>query len=504
MATNDLAWRVGFKWTVGDASNPTGAIVCDATSKALHFCEPADVATDWNVAAATHPTWYIHSATTPATDYISLWHDATSGFINVASGTLAVQIAAATVFTVGAAGPSFPAGTDLTFTGTTGTNDIVLTNALADALSITDGSADIMVFDTSTVGNVITITAEVRASGLVIGGTEITISDGDGSTNLIPEVQSLGVGTAFAGGSLVLATFNATNTRAVSPHIALVKGAAATQVATTAVADDEVIGSIIAYGSDSSDFETPVGAIEFVVDDVGAPGAGAIGGSIEFSTTADGGETLTKVLTMTSAQAIVFASGATLDIGTSGTALSFAQGSPVVDVYLTNASTNGSNSVTGFYVQHTMTGAGGVGGRAHFYMTTNVALGGWSNALKAEVVYGASGSTSGLGSALLGELTLSAGTTVGTYAAIEAELNAPASAVAGTAVSFLYMNCVDTAGVINTANGYLFELGTGVTDTAGGIFEAEVNTDSMSMTHVLKIRISGTAYYIPLNTSKAF
>ena len=60
-----------------------------------------------------------------------------------------------------------PANTDLTFTGTTGTNDIVLTNALADALSITDGSADILVIDTSTSGNVLTITAAATLSGIL-------------------------------------------------------------------------------------------------------------------------------------------------------------------------------------------------------------------------------------------------------------------------------------------------------------------------------------------------
>lgn len=153
--------------------------------------------------------------------------------------------------------------------------------------------------------------------GLLTGSTsQLTISDGDGSTNLIPELQGLGVGTAFAGGSLVLATFNATNTRAVAPGLRLVKGAAATQVATSALADNEVVGVIIAYGSDSADFETPVGSIEFVVDDAGAPGAGAIGGSIEFYTTADGGETLTKAVTITSSQVIQIEDGLILALGT--------------------------------------------------------------------------------------------------------------------------------------------------------------------------------------------
>lgn len=147
-------------------------------------------------------------------------------------------------------------------------------------------------------------------NGLMVGSATInTISDGDGATNLIPEVQLHGVGTAFAGGALQIATYNATNTRAVSPKLALVKGAAATQVATTAVADNEVIGSIVAYGSDGTDFETPVGAIEFVVDDSGGPGAGAIGGSIEFYTTVDGGETLTLAMTIDTAQTVTCSKG---------------------------------------------------------------------------------------------------------------------------------------------------------------------------------------------------
>jgi hypothetical protein len=152
------------------------------------------------------------------------------------------------------------------------------------------------------------------ATGLIVGGTaQVTISDGDGATDMIPEMQVLG--TAAADGSLLVASFNTTNTRAVSPHIALVKGAAATQVATTAVADNEVCGSIIAYGSDSGDFETPVAAIEFVVDDPGAPGASAIGGSLEFYTTADGGSTLTLAYTVNSDQNIYVANTNGLVIG---------------------------------------------------------------------------------------------------------------------------------------------------------------------------------------------
>ncbi len=183
----------------------------------------------------------------------------------------------------------------------------------------------------------------------------------------------------------------------------------------------------------------------------------------------------------------------------------FTEGTPPFTLTTTNASTDGGTSAEPFLVSNTQTGIAGVGGRARFFMTTNVALGGWSNALKAEVTYGATGRTTGLGSAFVAEMTMSAGTTSGTYAPFETEVNTATGDSPGTALSFWYMNNNGTGTtVMNGPNGYLFEIGAGVTDTSGGIFEAETNTDSMSMTHVLKIRIRGAAYYIPLNTSKAF
>jgi len=179
------------------------------------------------------------------------------------------------------------------------------------ALHIGDGTTD---FDVKIFLGTTSLYAQfdVGAAALILSAgvvftlgstTQVTVSNGDGATNMVPASQTLGL--TAAAGAVLAATFNTTNTRAVSPHIALVKGAAATQVATTAVADNEVIGSIIAYGSDGTDFETPVAAIEFVVDDVGGPGTGAIGGSIEVYTTADGGETLTIAFTVDNIQNIM-------------------------------------------------------------------------------------------------------------------------------------------------------------------------------------------------------
>mgnify|MGYP001576363253 CR=1 FL=1 len=256
MAINELSFG-GFRRVRGDASRVDSdskgqlSILVPTLNRDLHVASAADYDTDWNVTNPTHPSIYLHSETTPATDYISLSHDGDRAIFTVAGGTIQ-------------------------YTG-----------------------GDVEIADTY---------------GLLVGGTtQLTISDGDGATNLIPEVQVLGTGAADA--SMAIAAFNATNTRAVAPRLALVKGAAATQVATTAVADNEVVGVLIAYASDSVDFETPVASIEFVVDDVGAPGAGAIGGSIEFYTTADGGETLTIAFTIDTAQNLLIANNNGIVVG---------------------------------------------------------------------------------------------------------------------------------------------------------------------------------------------
>jgi len=194
------------------------------------------------------------------------------------------------------------------------------------------------------------------------------------------------------------------------------------------------------------------------------------------------------------------------DLGTSGSPISYTAGSPLVEIYATSSNTT-STSAEPFYLKSIMTGASGTGGRARFHLYTDVALGGWSNALKAYTEYGSSGSTIGMGSALCAEIAMSAGTTSGTYAPLESELVADSAVSSGTATSFLYGNIAGSNATGKTTlntNAYLFELGAGVVDTVGGIFESETNTDSLSMTHVLKIRIGGTAYYIPLNTAKTF
>jgi hypothetical protein len=143
----------------------------------------------------------------------------------------------------------------------------------------------------------------------------------------------------------------------------------------------------------------------------------------------------------------------------------------------------------------TMTGAGGVGGRTLFQLNADAALGSFTNALKANVVYGATGSTSGLGSAFVAELTLSAGTTTGTYAPLELELNAPTSASTGTRTSFIYASAQgDNVAAVNT-NGVFFNL-QGLTAGAGNMLVA--GTTLGTAFGGLRVRVGSANYWIPL------
>lgn len=194
-----------------------------------------------------------------------------------------------------------------------------------------------------------------------------------------------------------------------------------------------------------------------------------------------------------------------VDIGLSGTPVTLATyAAHGLEIYTTCASTDGANSVRPIYMTSTMTGAGGVGGRAEFYMTTNVALGGWSNALKGFVEYGATGSTTGLGSAFVAELSLSAGTTSGTYAPLEVELNIPSGASLGTLTSMAHFSAqgadittFDTSGYVINIQG----LSAGANNTfRTGLTAATINA---ATTAALRIRVGGTNYFIPLATATA-
>jgi hypothetical protein len=182
------------------------------------------------------------------------------------------------------------------------------------------------------------------------------------------------------------------------------------------------------------------------------------------------------------------------NISTVGNFAATAVDTDSLTVTTSSASTSGSISVEPVVVDTTMTGAGGVGGRAKFKTTINAVLGSFSNAVKGEVVYGASGGTTGLGSAVLAELSLSAGTSAGTYAPLEIELNVPAGASTGTLTSFIYASMQGADVATMDTNGRFINLA-GV--TAGATKMWVTGSSLGTAAGGLRCRIAGTDYWLP-------
>lgn len=166
---------------------------------------------------------------------------------------------------------------------------------------------------------------------------------------------------------------------------------------------------------------------------------------------------------------------------------------------ITTTNTATSGTYQPLVVDTTMSGAGADGGRAKFGMSTNVALGSFSNALKAEVTYGAAGRTTGLGSAFVAELSLSAGTSSGTYAPLELELNCASGASTGTTTSLIYASVNGTgAGTVDT-NGVFMNI-QGLTAGAGKMLVAGSTLGTAY--GGLRVRVGATNYWIPLYSAQ--
>jgi hypothetical protein len=78
----------GFLWSSADNSAHAAVLYLSDTNNALHICNAAEKATDWNLSAATDPTLYIHvDGANAATDYIALSHDDTDAHFNSVNAT---------------------------------------------------------------------------------------------------------------------------------------------------------------------------------------------------------------------------------------------------------------------------------------------------------------------------------------------------------------------------------------------------------------------------------
>ncbi len=166
---------------------------------------------------------------------------------------------------------------------------------------------------------------------------------------------------------------------------------------------------------------------------------------------------------------------------------------------ITTTNTATSGTYQPLVVDTTMSGAGADGGRAKFAMSTNVALGSFSNALKAEVTYGAAGRTTGLGSAFVAELSLSAGTSSGTYAPLELELNCASGASTGTTTSLIYASVNGTGAATVDTNGVFMNI-QGLTAGAGKMLVAGSTLGTAY--GGLRVRVGATNYWIPLYSAQ--
>lgn len=184
---------------------------------------------------------------------------------------------------------------------------------------------------TETFGN-LTVTGALNVSaatgGVVIGGAAQVVSDGDGATNLTPSAQHLG--NAKADASMLLGSFNVTNDATVAPCLAFLKSGDAEVGQKTIVASGEVLGEIIWFGDDGVDYESPAARIQCLAD--AAPGAGDMPGRLVFSTTADGGETLTECLRLTSAQDARVNDGGGLIVGSTSIQVTISNGDGATDL----------------------------------------------------------------------------------------------------------------------------------------------------------------------------
>ena len=150
---------------------------------------------------------------------------------------------------------------------------------------------------------------EDGADNLPIAGSDVSIADGIGLIvgntaqvamgEVTSEVQILG--TSETDACLAIGLSHTTN--ALSPSLKFVKQAHGTiGNHSVTVADDEELGKIQAYGSDTADSDTLSSEIAFNIDDDGV-GAGTLGGEIQLKTSGKDG-TLDTAVTIDSSQTV--------------------------------------------------------------------------------------------------------------------------------------------------------------------------------------------------------
>jgi len=149
-------------------------------------------------------------------------------------------------------------------------------------------------------------TCVANGYGLFVGSeTQCTVN------GTAAEAQVLG--TTSADASLVLGSFVGAASDE-PPRLLFVKSRNSTIGSSTIHVDDDELGEIVWTVADGKDLNSPCAAIKCTVDE-GAVAENKSGGDMIFYTTADGGETLTKALTIDSSQLSTFNGSVAVDTG---------------------------------------------------------------------------------------------------------------------------------------------------------------------------------------------
>lgn len=194
----------------------------------------------------------------------------------------------------------------------------------------------------------------------------------------------------------------------------------------------------------------------------------------------------------------------TLNLGTSGTPLAHtAYTESAYEVHTTQSDTNAASYEPVLFSTQ-LTGAGQAGGRVRAYMKTNVKLGGWANAFKAEVDFMTNGAITGLASALVAEMTMPGSAPAGgNYGVLEIELNCPANFDAGAivALSFMHLSTQGATVAEMDNHGFLMNI-QGLTAGSGDLYQTG-NTQAGNVSGSLKIKVLNAIHYITLYDAEA-
>uniref|UniRef100_A0A6M3LIW0 Uncharacterized protein n=1 Tax=viral metagenome TaxID=1070528 RepID=A0A6M3LIW0_9ZZZZ len=284
MAINDKAWDGGFRRAIGDPSlGATLALALDATTRQLHICEIADAGTDWARTASSHPELCIHSATTPATMYLKMYHDATNAYIDaVGATTLQLLVAGTAEISVAAASvsPTTTNGAAL------GTGSLMWSDLfLASGGVINFNNSDLtLTHSAGTLTGAVTAPASVATTPGTAAGTMLTLVGGVGGATSIATTGAGGIGGGFSitGGAGGLAASAATaSTGGAGGAFAVTTGAGGAAGATGAgTATGGAAGAITLTGGVGGAIATSTGT-----------NTGGVGGSITLTGGAGGSGT---------------------------------------------------------------------------------------------------------------------------------------------------------------------------------------------------------------------